>query len=313
VFKLVCNIQSEVSANSGASTNVNTMMDGLQLNMQGTLEKHSDLLNRNALWKSHKRITKLPKYICVQFMRFFWKATPDNRDHAGLKCKIVRSVIFPEKFDVFPLCSEKLQAVLKSNRDVVQKQLNDQFKKSQEDNGANPADVTVTVAPTAPTTVFNATTTSSSSNSNSNAMDTSSDNNNNEEMDEEMKAALALSMQMDDGSNNASSSSSSTSSSTTSATTATSGGVAKESVLGGGLPSNFCGQYELMGIVTHKGRSADSGHYIGWVRKGPESDKWWKFDDDVVTEIPNSEVMQLHGGADSHIAYLNFYRYVGNK
>ena len=28
---------------------------------------------------------------------------------------------------------------------------------------------------------------------------------------------------------------------------------------GEGIPSNFKGQYEIMGVVTHKGRSADSG------------------------------------------------------
>lgn len=25
------------------------------------------------------------------------------------------------------------------------------------------------------------------------------------------------------------------------------------------------GNYELIAVVTHKGRSADGGHYIGWV------------------------------------------------
>ena len=26
------------------------------------------------------------------------------------------------------------------------------------------------------------------------------------------------------------------------------------------------GEYELIGVITHKGRSADSGHYVGWVQ-----------------------------------------------
>jgi len=25
------------------------------------------------------------------------------------------------------------------------------------------------------------------------------------------------------------------------------------------------GNYELIAVVTHKGRSADGGHYVGWV------------------------------------------------
>lgn len=37
----------------------------------------------------------------------------------------------------------------------------------------------------------------------------------------------------------------------------------KEDPLGTGLDT---GAYELVAIVTHQGRSADSGHYVGWVR-----------------------------------------------
>ncbi len=33
------------------------------------------------------------------------------------------------------------------------------------------------------------------------------------------------------------------------------------------LPDGFQGLYELFAVVTHKGRSADSGHYMGWVRR----------------------------------------------
>ncbi len=36
------------------------------------------------------------------------------------------------------------------------------------------------------------------------------------------------------------------------------------STTGLGLPADFKGRYELFAAVTHKGRSSDSGHYIGW-------------------------------------------------
>ena len=62
-------------------------------------------------------------------------------------------------------------------------------------------------------------------------------------------------------------------------------------------------------MVTHKGRDADSGHYIGWVRQsGTGNNKWWRFDDEAVTEVTTAEVMDLAGGGDWHTAYLNFYR-----
>ena len=38
------------------------------------------------------------------------------------------------------------------------------------------------------------------------------------------------------------------------------------------------GKYELVGLVTHKGRTADSGHYVAWVKQADA--KWVCFDDD---------------------------------
>jgi ubiquitin carboxyl-terminal hydrolase 14 len=39
---------------------------------------------------------------------------------------------------------------------------------------------------------------------------------------------------------------------------------------------------DLIAIVSHKGRSADSGHYMAWVRRS--GDDWLVFDDDSVSE-----------------------------
>lgn len=41
------------------------------------------------------------------------------------------------------------------------------------------------------------------------------------------------------------------------------------------------GEYELIGVVTHKGRSADGGHYIGWVHAS--GDDWIQCDDEYCT------------------------------
>jgi ubiquitin carboxyl-terminal hydrolase 14 len=68
------------------------------------------------------------------------------------------------------------------------------------------------------------------------------------------------------------------------------------------------GNYEVMGVVSHKGKDADSGHYVGWVRQSPGSEYWWKYDDEKVSEVTQAEVMQLKGGGDWHTAYLVFYR-----
>lgn len=92
VNKLVCNIQG----GGGSAVAIDHMLDGLKLGLDGTIEKHSGVLGRNALWSKKQRVSSLPRYLCFQFMRFFWKATPESRDHTGVKCKILRAVSFPE-------------------------------------------------------------------------------------------------------------------------------------------------------------------------------------------------------------------------
>ena len=86
VNKLVCNIQNTV----------NHMHESVKLGLESTVEKHSAVLGRDALWKKTQRVASLSRYICFQFLRFFWKPTPESRDHRGVKCKILRAVSFPE-------------------------------------------------------------------------------------------------------------------------------------------------------------------------------------------------------------------------
>ena len=66
------------------------------------------------------------------------------------------------------------------------------------------------------------------------------------------------------------------------------------------------GNYQLVGVVTHKGRSADGGHYIGWVHAS--GDDWLQCDDDIVTVVKTDDILMLKGGGDWHTAYLCFYR-----
>ncbi|KAK7237064.1 ubiquitin carboxyl-terminal hydrolase [Aureococcus anophagefferens] len=204
--KLVCNIQGGT-----AGANVNHLAEGLKLALAGSLDKRSDALGRDATWAKTSRVSKLSPYLCVQFMRFYWKATPDSADHAGVKCKIMRPVSFNLALDVFDFCAPPLQAAIKANRDKY-------GAKAPDGGGPDGA------------------------------------------------ALLARS----------------------------------------GLPPDFQGVYELFAVVTHKGRSADGGHYMGWVKQ--DGDKWLVFDDDLVSESDAEFVKNLKGGGDEHMSYLQFYR-----
>ena len=67
------------------------------------------------------------------------------------------------------------------------------------------------------------------------------------------------------------------------------------------------------GIVTHKGAAADSGHYIGFVKKSAirtapsgagtsaaavdeDDEDWYKFDDEKVSIFPKAKLPTLEGG-----------------
>ncbi|XP_065890713.1 ubiquitin carboxyl-terminal hydrolase 14-like [Dysidea avara] len=69
--------------------------------------------------------------------------------------------------------------------------------------------------------------------------------------------------------------------------------------------SSNSGYYNLIGVLTHQGRSSSSGHYVGWTCD--KLGNWMKFDDDVVSSVPPEEVLKLSGGGDWHMAYILIY------
>jgi len=69
--------------------------------------------------------------------------------------------------------------------------------------------------------------------------------------------------------------------------------------------SSNSGYYVLQAVLTHKGRSSNSGHYVGWVRQ--KGDTWLKCDDDEVSPVHEEDVLKLSGGGDWHTAYLLVY------
>jgi ubiquitin carboxyl-terminal hydrolase 14 len=276
--KLICNIQNSLT--SGTSSNIDHMFAGIQLSLEGQVDKNASSLGRDAVWKRTQRVKSLPRYLCVHFMRFFWKATPDARDHQGVKCKIMRSVRFPEKLDMYPLCAPALQVALKSNRDAAEARESAEMtaKRNKPNEDAQPPAAAAAVSATAAASA--------------DAMVDDED-----EDAEALRAALAMSLE---GSN-------APASVFTGAGAKAGGGADVFSAKG--LPEGFTGMYELHSLVTHQGRDADGGHYVGWVRQEPGSSKWWQSNDSVVTEASQSDIMLLCGGGDAPVAYLAFYRY----
>ena len=287
VNKLICNIQNAVTQGSV----VDHMQEGVRIGLEGTVEKHSDVLGRNALWTKKQRINKLPRYLCFHFMRFYWKATPDSRDHEGVKCKIMRSVTYPDAFDVYEFCSPGLQQALKANRDSEDKILDEQWANKR----AKHNDEKVSAA-------GNSDTKKDESNA-AMAVDGVDD-----EDAKALETALALSVQ-----GPAQTQPSSVFGSLTGDLKSLQATANANPFSPNGLPERFTGMYELHSIVTHKGRTADGGHYMAWVRQEPGSTKFWHYNDDVVKEVEQAEIMLLCGGGDRDVAYLAFYRFRNPK
>jgi ubiquitin carboxyl-terminal hydrolase 14 len=258
-FKLICNIEG----GAGKDIQINHLNEGVTMGLDGQVEKNSEVLGRNAIFNKVSRVDQLPRVLCVQFMRFYWKATPDNADHEGVKCKMLRPVTFPMVMDTFEFCSDRLKGILKKQRDRRSQEILEELQKKeaanlklQEQENAGGGDAEMTEAAEGDTKMGDA------------------------EEDSALQAALQMSMAE---------------------------GAAAGETAGPGIPEKFTGNYELFGVVTHKGRSSDGGHYMGFVRES--GDQWMCFDDETVEECHTDDVKGLKGGGDHDMAYMCFYRY----
>eukprot|EP00620_Florenciella_sp_RCC1587_P010130 CAMPEP_0182582666 /NCGR_PEP_ID=MMETSP1324-20130603/53214_1 /TAXON_ID=236786 /ORGANISM="Florenciella sp., Strain RCC1587" /LENGTH=511 /DNA_ID=CAMNT_0024799159 /DNA_START=51 /DNA_END=1586 /DNA_ORIENTATION=- len=281
--KLTCFIQG----GGGSTAHVDHLHEGVKLGLTENIEKVSSVLGREAVWTRTSKIKRLPRYVCVQFMRFYVKR--DNVIEEGrqvvkhVKCKIMRPVTFPEVLDVYDFCGGRIQKMLKTNRDRHGDEILGDLKvtaaaASGDGLGASePMDVEGAAGGGA----AEGAATADPADVKVDAMDEEGED------DAALQAALAMSMGGE----------------------APAGGAAAEpeEVAGPGLTADFQGNYELFGITTHKGRLADGGHYMGWVRQ--DGDDWLLFDDSDVSPCKTEDIMALKGGGDHHMAYLAFYRF----
>ncbi|XP_010479669.1 PREDICTED: ubiquitin carboxyl-terminal hydrolase 6 [Camelina sativa] len=225
VYSLKCHISHEV----------NHLHEGLKHGLKGELEKTSPTLGRTALYLKDSLIDSLPRYLTVQFVRFFWKRETNQ------KAKILRKVDYPLELDIFDLCSEDLRKKLEAPR---QKLRDEEGKKlglqTSAKSGSKDSDVKMTDA---------------------------------------------------EASSNGSGESST---------------VNQQEGASSGKETHMTGIYDLVAVLTHKGRSADSGHYVAWVKQ--ESGKWIQYDDDNPSMQREEDITKLSGGGDWHMAYIIMYK-----
>lgn len=102
-LKLQCHI-------TGAT---NFMKSGIEESLKETIEKKSRITGIDSIHSVEKKITKLPEYLTVQYVRFFWKKS------TGKKSKILRKVQFPFQLDIADLLEPKYAESKISVRDAL--------------------------------------------------------------------------------------------------------------------------------------------------------------------------------------------------
>ncbi len=201
VMKLICYIDNTTLE----------LVEGLKKSLKENIDLYSESLARNSVFEKSQYINRLPNYLTVQFMRFFWKAANELTGAKAGKAKILKSVLFNKIIDLYDMCTDETKEILNLGRKIEAKLMKDDRNFKIENVQKKPGD--------------------------------------------EM------------------------------------------------IPT---GRYQLISVITHQGRSSESGHYIGWVHK--KEDKWLKYDDDTVSLVTTNDILELKGGGDWHMAYICFFK-----
>lgn len=92
---------------------VKYLLTGLKKNLVEKIEKKSEKLDRQAQYEKNSTVERLPHYLAVNFIRFFYKTGTQN------SAKILKDVKFQTDFDAWDLCGPTLQEKLKPNREKL--------------------------------------------------------------------------------------------------------------------------------------------------------------------------------------------------
>ncbi|KAI0487406.1 ubiquitin carboxyl-terminal hydrolase-like protein [Xylaria cf. heliscus] len=264
----------------------NHLRDGIVNGLKEKLEKRSEVLGRDSTYTKTSKISRLPKYLTVHFVRFFWKRETQK------KAKIMRKVTFPHELDVVEFCDDNLKKLLIPVRDKVREVRKEEedverARKRRKRNGDSGDDVPEASNPKKKDDKKEAGTSADGDVEMTETYKTDA------EIDAE-RAAQLLAMKKELN-------------------------ALIDPELAKNDGANQSGLYELRGVVTHQGASADSGHYTAYVKKTApvdpktgkrkeEDGKWWWFNDDKVSEVTADKIEALAGGGESHSALILLYK-----
>ncbi|XP_071807756.1 ubiquitin carboxyl-terminal hydrolase 14-like [Asterias amurensis] len=113
---------------------------GLKNRLMENIEKTSPTLKRDAQYIKESRISRLPAYLTIQMVRFYYK------EKEAISAKILKDVKFPMVLDVFDLCTpelkEKLLPIRGKFKEMEDRKLEEAAKLKQAGNKAPPSEKT---------------------------------------------------------------------------------------------------------------------------------------------------------------------------
>ena len=115
LYKLICYIDNSTLE----------LVEGLKKSLKENLDLFSDKLQRNTVFEKSQLINRLPNYLSVQFMRFFWKKANTLTGAKAGKSKILKSVIFSKIIDLYDMCTEETKELLNLGRKIESKLMKD--------------------------------------------------------------------------------------------------------------------------------------------------------------------------------------------
>lgn len=244
----VVTFEDSLKLNCHIDIKTNFLRDGIIGGLKETIEKHNATLQSNTEYEILRSIVRLPKYLTVHFVRFYWRRDTQK------KSKILRRVQFPFELDLAEMLDDsikqdkvairdKFRHIDKDNTELIR-----DFKKSKKDSALSPL----------------------------------------EQQEEDDLKILSIKTKYHDD---------------------------FQSILPAGIDidtttENPSSVYELNAVITHAGSSADSGHYMAYVKNDSDLDgeSWWKFNDDKVSSVSRDKVESLAGGGESDSALILIYK-----
>uniref|UniRef100_W5L5L8 Ubiquitin carboxyl-terminal hydrolase n=1 Tax=Astyanax mexicanus TaxID=7994 RepID=W5L5L8_ASTMX len=127
--------ESQLQLSCFINQEVKYLATGLRLRLQEEITKFSPSLQRNALYMKSSKISRLPAYLTVQMVRFFYK------EKESVNAKVLKDVKFPLMLDVYELCSSELQEKMVSVRSKFKEMEDRNLEKQQQQKIEAPKEV----------------------------------------------------------------------------------------------------------------------------------------------------------------------------